>query len=244
MPDYQSIESKLSHILGSARRPIAIAFLDAPPNGVEQFHGSQPSSCSFWRMAAAGRVFYTVPADHQNCPIGGYTHNVLAPERMPDLEQALQMMSGIGYIRMEEVGGVFHLSRSTAAILYAPLGETPVEPSAVIASGAPARVMLLAEAATRAGEMSALPLLGRPTCMAIPAAMGSGAVASAACIGNRVYTGVGDDELYIALRGSGLERIDAELDMIESANRALTDYHRERKSQLTVLAGNTARVSA
>jgi uncharacterized protein (DUF169 family) len=234
MPDYQSIESKISHILGSARRPVAIAFLSTPPEGVDQFQGSQPSSCSFWRIAAAGRAFYTVPDDHQNCPIGGYTHNVLAPERMPDLEQALQLMSGIGYIRMEDVGGVFHLTSPPAAILYAPLGKTPVEPSAVIASGAPARLMLLAEAATRAGEMSSLPMLGRPTCMAIPAAMGSGAVASAGCIGNRVYTEVGDGELYIVLRGAGLERLAAEIDTIESANHALTAYHRDRKVQLTV----------
>ncbi len=233
MPDYQSIEHKLAHALGSSRRPIAITFLDAPPAGVEQFQGSQPSSCSFWRLAAAGKTFYTVPGDHQNCPVGGYTHNVLQPERMPELQQVLGLMGEIGYLRMEEVGGVFHLDKSPAAILYAPLGETPVEPSAVIASGKPARVMLVAEAATRAGEMSKLPLLGRPTCMAIPAAMANGAVASAGCIGNRVYTGIGDDEFYIVLRGAGLQRVADELDTIESANMTLTSYHQERKLQLS-----------
>jgi uncharacterized protein (DUF169 family) len=233
MPDYSAIEHKLAHTLGGSRRPIAIAFLDAPPDGVERFEGSQPSSCSFWRFAAAGRTFYTVPGDHQNCPIGGYTHNVLLPDRMTELEQALGLMGSIGYIRLEEVGGVFQLNQSPAAILYSPLGETPVEPSAVIASGAPARVMLVAEAATRAGEMSSLPLLGRPTCMAIPAAIGTGAVASAGCIGNRVYTEIGNDEFYIMLRGSSLERIAGELDTIESANLTLTDYHRDRKARLS-----------
>jgi uncharacterized protein (DUF169 family) len=93
--------------------------------------------------------------------------------------------------------------------------------------------MLVAEAATRAGEMSNLPLLGRPTCMAIPAAMGTGAVASAGCIGNRVYTEIGDDELYVMLRGSSLESIAGELETIESANRTLTGYHRDRKAQLS-----------
>lgn len=120
MPDYPSIERKLTHALGGSRRPIAIAFLDATPDGVEQFQGSQPSSCSFWRLAAAGRTFYTVPADHQNCPVGGYTHNVLQPERIPALQETLGLMGSIGYIRMEEVGGVFHLDQSPAAILYAP----------------------------------------------------------------------------------------------------------------------------
>lgn len=233
MPDYGSIENKLMHALGGARRPVAIAFLDMAPAGVERLEGSQPSSCSFWRLAAEGRTFYTVPGDHQNCPIGGYTHNVLQPERVPELQQALGLMSSIGYIRIEEVGGVFHLNRSPAAILYAPLGDTPVEPSAIIASGAPSRVMLVIEAATRAGEMAPLPLLGRPTCMALPAAMAAGAVASTGCIGNRVYTEVGDDELYVALRGSSLERIAAELETIESANQALTEYHRARKMRLS-----------
>jgi uncharacterized protein (DUF169 family) len=233
MPDYASIERKLAHALGGSRRPIAIAFLDAAPDGVEQFQGTQPSSCSFWRLAAAGRTFYTVPGDHQNCPIGGYTHNVLQPERMPELQDTLSLMSSIGYIRMEEVGGVFHLDQSPAAILYAPLGETPVQPSAVIASGAPSRVMLVAEAATRAGEMSPLPLLGRPTCMDIPAAMGTGVVASTGCIGNRVYTEIGDGEMYITLRGSSLERVADELETIESANQTLMDFHQDRKTRLS-----------
>jgi len=59
-------------------------------------------------------------------------------------------------------------------VIYAPLGETPVTPTVVLASGKAGGVMLLAEAATRAGAMSNLPLLGRPTCMAIPAALANG----------------------------------------------------------------------
>lgn len=220
-------------MLGGERRPIAIAFVDSPPPGVARFEGSEPSSCSFWRLAAAGRTFYTVPADHQNCPIGGYTHNLLEPARMPELEQVLNLMSGIGYIRMEEVSGVFHLDQSAKFVVYSPLADAPVTPSVVIASGKPARVMLLAEAAGRAGEMSNLPLLGRPTCMAIPAAMANGAVASSGCIGNRVYTGVGDDEFYITLRGETLERVADQIATIESANQTLTAYHQERRGALS-----------
>jgi uncharacterized protein (DUF169 family) len=212
---------------------VAITFLDAIPTGVEKFEGAEPSSCSFWRLAAAGRTFYTVPSDHWNCPVGGYTHNTLTAERMPELQQVLTLMSDIGYIRMEEVAGVFHNERTPKAIAYAPLGDTPVAPSVVIASGKPGRVMMLAEAARRAGAMSQLPLLGRPTCMAIPAAMANGAVASTGCIGNRTYTDIGDDELYVTLRGSDLERIAAELDTIASANATLTGYHQERRRTLS-----------
>ncbi|HUA59240.1 MAG TPA: DUF169 domain-containing protein [Verrucomicrobiae bacterium] len=233
MADYRKMEEKMMTMLGGGRRPVAIAFLDDVPAGVEKFAGSVPSSCSFWKLAAAGRSFYTVPSDHWNCPVGGYTHNTLTADRMPELQQVLSLMGDIGYIRMEEVPGVFHLEKTPVAIAYAPLGETPAPPTVVIVSGKPGRVMLLAEAAGRAGAMSQLPLLGRPTCMAIPAAMSHGAVASTGCIGNRIYTDIGEDELYVTLRGQDLERIAAELDTIANANTTLTGYHQERRARLT-----------
>jgi uncharacterized protein (DUF169 family) len=236
MPDYQAIEEKVREALGGDRRPVAIAFAASPPEGVARFEGSEPAACSFWRMASGGRMFYAASSDHLNCPIGGYTHNALPAERMPELQQALTLMTGIGYIRMEEVPGIFQLPEAPAGVIYAPLGDTPVPPAVVLAAGKPGRIMLLAEAATRAGAMSSLPLLGRPTCMAIPAALFNGAVASSGCIGNRVYTDIGEDELYIVLRGADLERIAEELDTILRANRTLTEYHQERRRTLTISA--------
>jgi uncharacterized protein (DUF169 family) len=236
MSDYCAIEEKIQGMLGSTRRPIAITFLDAAPEGVAKFAGSEPSTCSFWRLAGAGRTFYTVASDHLNCPVGGYTHNTLPPGRMPELQQVLGIMSDIGYIRMEEIPGVFHLATAPQVVLYGPLGETPVAPSVVLAAGRPGRVMMLSEAASRAGAASNMPLLGRPTCMAIPASMANGAVLSAGCIGNRVYTEIGDDELYVVLRGADLDRIAAEIDTIASANETLTGYHQDRKTRLTVLS--------
>jgi uncharacterized protein (DUF169 family) len=153
---------------------------------------------------------------------------------MPELQQTLTLMSDIGYIRMEEIPGVFQLSQRPKVIVYGPLGDTSVPPSVVLASGKPGRIMLLAEAAARAGAMSSLPLLGRPTCMAIPAALASGAVASTGCIGNRTYTGLDDDQIYFTLRGTDLERIAAEIETIEAANLSLTAYHQERRRTLTV----------
>lgn len=223
-------------MLGGARRPVAVTFLDAPPAGVARFQGAEPSTCSFWRIAAEGRTFYTVASDHFNCPVGGYTQNTLPAERMPELQQTLNLMSDIGYIRMEEIPGVFQLPTPALVTVFAPLGDTPAPPSVVLVSGKPGRVMMLSEAANRAGAQSGLPLLGRPTCMAIPASLAHGSVLSAGCIGNRVYTGIGEDELYVVLRGSDLDRIAAEMDTILSANQTLTSYHQDRRTTLTVLA--------
>jgi len=129
MNEWKSIETRLHAALTLSRRPVAVAFCDEPPAGVPKFTGSEPSGCSFWRLAAQGRTFYTVPADHFNCAIGSYTHNMpLPPERGQELEQTLDLMTGIGYIRMEEVSGITRLPRTPAAVVYAPLGEMPVGP--------------------------------------------------------------------------------------------------------------------
>jgi len=116
-----------------SRRPVGVAFLDVSPAQVPKLAGSEPSGCSFWRLAAEGRVFYTVPADHFNCAVGSYTHNIpLALERAGETEQTLDMMFSAGYIKPEEVPGIRRLPVTPGAIVYAPLGEMPVEPSVVL----------------------------------------------------------------------------------------------------------------
>ena len=78
--DFAAVEQQLTVRLLLTRRPVAIAFRESPPAGVAKLSGTQPSSCSFWRLAAAGQVFYTVPSDHYNCPVGSYTHNIPLPK--------------------------------------------------------------------------------------------------------------------------------------------------------------------
>jgi len=233
MIDYTSIERQFSETLGLRRRPVAVAFLKAPPAGVAKFEGVMPAGCSFWRLAADGRAFYTVPGDHYNCPIGSYTHNIaLPPDRAPELEQTLSLMGTLGYVKMEEVPGIPRLPEPPAAVVYAPLGETPVEPDVVIFAGRPTGLMLLGEAALRAGVMANAPLLPRPTCMALPAALAQGVITSSGCIGNRVYTDLGEDELYTVVPGRVLPRVVDELRTIATANAQLAEYHRGRRQTL------------
>ena len=84
----------------------------------------------------------------------------------------------------------------------------------------------------RAGSGGALPPLGRPTFMALPAALEKVAVLSLGCIGNRVSTGLGDDELYVAVPGADLEKVATALATIVTANNALEEYARVRRAQL------------
>jgi uncharacterized protein (DUF169 family) len=227
------MEQLLSETLGLPRRPVAVTFREAPPVGVVKFTGTEPSGCSFWRIAAQGRTFYTVPTDHYNCAIGSHTHNIpLAPERAQELEQTISFMTGIGYIRMEEVPGIPRLPQPPGVIIYAPLGDTPLDPDVVLFSGRPGRLMLLQEAALRAGVGVQAPLLGRPTCIALPAALAHGVVTSTGCIGNRVYTDLGEDELYVAVPGRDLAKVADEAQTIAIANAKLSEYHRGRREAL------------
>lgn len=234
MNDYRQLEERFAAHLGLHRRPVAIASTDTVPAGVAKFEGTVPSGCTFWRLASEGDTFYTVPSDHYNCAVGAYTHNIpLPPDREHELPGTLDFMTGIGYIRMEEVPGIPRLPASPTVIVYAPLGDTPVEPDVVVFSGPVAQVMLLQEAANRAGVAAQLSTLGRPTCMAVPAAMARGTVASTGCIGNRVYTGLDTGDLYAVVPARDLGRLVQEAATISSANAALLAYHTERRQRLT-----------
>jgi uncharacterized protein (DUF169 family) len=232
----KELEQKLRAAVKLAKRPVAVAFLDAAPAGVEKFHGTEPSGCSFWRLAAEGRVFYTVPENHFNCAVGAYTHNIaLSPEREKETAQTLKMMFELGYVKPEEVPQIPRLSKAPAAIVYAPLGEAPVVPDAVLFACKPSAAMLLNEAANRAGVASGAPALGRPTCMALPVSLQHGAILSLGCMGNRVYTGLGEDEMYFVLRGEDLSAVADALDTVTSANAAMNEYAGVRRQQLATI---------
>src|SRR5439155_13108017 len=176
---WQALEHRFSSAIKLPRRPVAVAFLDAVPDGLEQFQGTEPSGCSFWRLAAAGKSFFTVPENHFNCAVGAYTHNIsLSPAREKETEQTLKMMFDLGYVKPEEVRQIPRLPKSPAAIAYAPLGDASFTPDTALFACKPAGAMLLHEAAARAGIASGAPTLGRPTCMALPASLQAGSILS------------------------------------------------------------------
>jgi uncharacterized protein (DUF169 family) len=234
MANWKDLEKLFTTRLAMSQRPVAITFLEKEPTGIEKFSGTEPAGCSFWRLAAAGRSFYTVPADHFNCAVGAYTHRVqLPPEREKETGTMLGMMFDLGYVRPEEVPGIPRLAEEPAAIVFAPLADAPVAPSVVLFACRTASAMLLNEAAIRAGAASPLPLLGRPTCMALPAAMQYGTVTSLACIGNRVYTGLGEGEMYVVVPGARLESVSEALGAISTANKTLEEFARGRHMSLS-----------
>jgi uncharacterized protein (DUF169 family) len=74
--------------------------------------------------------------------------------------------------------------------------------------------------------------MGRPTCAVLPEAINSDLTsASFGCIGNRVYTGAGENDAYFAIPGSKLKAVEDSLAVIVRANQELEKFHRARAIQ-------------
>jgi uncharacterized protein (DUF169 family) len=113
--------------------------------------------------------------------------------------------------------------------VYSPLADAPCPPDVVIVRGNARQVMLVSEAARAAGLGDEGEAMGRPACAVIPRALETGrGHTSLGCIGNRVYTGLADDELYFAIPGARLEAVVERLETIVRANRELEAFHRSR----------------
>lgn len=223
------MKTALQDLLGLAE-PVAVTFHDDPPGGVERIGAPAPAGCSYWKLAAEGRSFYTAEEDHANCPIGAYTHGA---EITPAVQQELQGMVGkmveIRYIKMEDVAGIPRRPQPLRFVSYAPLSRASGTVDVVVMRGNARQMMLLAESAMAGGLMSPLPVMGRPACAVVPAAMESGKVAtSLGCIGNRVYTGLPDGEFYVAVPGASLGALLEAVRSIAVANRELEQFHQSR----------------
>jgi uncharacterized protein (DUF169 family) len=223
---------QLQALLGLRWPPIAVGFQTSAPADLPGVEAAGPSGCTYWKLAAEGKIFYTEAADHYNCPIGSFTHGIdLPPAKAQELEGLVGTMIGLEYISQEEIPTIPRRNAPFGVALYAPLSEAPFDADVVLVRGNAKQMMLIAEAAGAAGLSGGSALMGRPTCAMIPATMQDGYVTtSLGCIGNRVYTGLGDDELYAAIPGSKLAALVDKLATIVMANRELESFHRLRMS--------------
>jgi uncharacterized protein (DUF169 family) len=221
---------QLEVLLSLKTPPVALSFLASPPPNVPRVASAGPSGCTYWKRAAEGETFYTEAADHYHCPVGAYTHGIdLPPAQMLELQGVMGTMMSLGYLRGEEVPGIPRREEPFGVAVYGPLTDAAEPPDVVLVRGNARQLMLLEEAAEAAGISGPAPLMGRPTCAAVPLAMRSQrSVSSLGCIGNRVYTELPDDEFYYALPGKHLAAVADKLATIVNANRELEKYHRAR----------------
>ena len=226
--------SNLKETLGLSAPPIAVGFFDQAPAGVEQWDGSAvPAGCSFWREAMNGRTFYTVPADHYNCAVGAYTHNIPQPaDRGSALNDTIGFMVSSGYLQMAEVPMIPVLPKTPQYVAYGPAEENKFSPDVVLIAARPAEMMLIYEAALRSGAGTiAPPALGRPGCAVLPLALNSGAAAlSFGCKGNRTFTGLPAEEMYISIPGAKWNAfVDAMLTIVKS-NATMEAHYKQHEA--------------
>jgi uncharacterized protein (DUF169 family) len=224
--------SRLQETLGLSAPPIAIGFSDAPPAGLERWQGGAvPAGCVFWREAMDGRSFYTVPADHYNCAVGAHTHGFGVPATQ--LEDTVKFMVSNEYLRMEEVAGIPTLEKSPAYISYGPAETASFAHQLILLAAKPAAAMFIYESALRAGAGDALAnILGRPACAVLPLANKTGlASLSLGCMGNRTFTGLPDEEMYVCIPSSHWGTVLTKSIEIGRANSTMKQFYQNRQIQ-------------
>ena len=228
--------SRSAEILGLSKPPIAIGFFESPPAGVPRWEGgSVAAGCVFWDKAMQGQTFYTVPSDHYNCAVGSYIHKIALPaERAHELNDTLAFMAKNNYVATSEVPGIPTLAKSPGAVAYGPADGAAFNPDVVLIAAKAAQAMLIYEAAIKAGAGNALTnAMGRPACAVLPLTTTSGQTSiSLGCKGNRTFTGLPDEEMYVAIPGDKWEAVIEKLTETRAANLAMGRYYSNRKAQL------------
>lgn len=238
MPDHSTLDRLPLDRLVLDGSPVAIAFLAEPPPGVDPWRGGEVAAgCAFWRHARAGQTFYTEPADHRHCAVGRHVHGLDLPDAPAgDLADSIELMVSAGYLDPDEVPAIPTVADAPRYVAYGPVDQVPFAADVVVVAAAPAQAMVLHEAALRAGvsPMTA-PVAGRPGCAILPLTMQTDRSAlSLGCAGNRITTGLGDGELYVAVPGSSWPAVMTALAAVQSANDTMGAYYEERGRRVTV----------
>jgi uncharacterized protein (DUF169 family) len=234
MSDYQKLAKDLMASLELSLPPIAVSFCDVAPAGVPLFGGVVPAGCVFWQEAAT-RTFVTSAKDHELCAIGIHTHNSAGASAAHSLElqEALKAMSGLDYVREEEVAAIPVVQRQVRHVIYGPLADFPLEPEVVLLFAHARQGLILSEAVARV-DKGMPPAMGRPACAVVPQVLNHRSAAmSLGCCGARAYLDTLSDSVAMwAFPGSKLDQYCAEIGVLSRANKTLMTFHARRREDI------------
>lgn len=235
MGKYQRRAQQLQESLELSLGPVAVCFSDELPQGISPYPGDDiAAGCEFWERAS-NTVFSTSAANHSNCSIGVYTHNLAdAPAtQQHELETTLGTMISLDYIREQEVQTIPVVEKQSRYVIYGPLSEIPMDPDAVILFAHSRQGLILSEATERI-DANTPPAMGRPACAVIPQVMNQGRAAmSLGCCGARAYLdSLSDNVALWNLPGSKLEAYADQVETLAKANQVLTGFHEQRKTDV------------
>ena len=235
MPDYQAIARTLTDALKLRQPPIAVSLRvdDTLPDGITTNAPRVAAGCVFWEKAASGG-FATSAADHANCAIGTFTHNMDATAAHEvDRRDALKVFADLGYVRAEDIPAIPVLAERPRHVVYAPLAEAPVTPDVVLLFVRPDQTLILSEASQQL-EGGFAPAMGRPACAVIPQVANTGRSAlSLGCCGARAYLdALTDDVAVYALPGARIGEYAGRISELAKANEVLTSFHALRRRDI------------
>lgn len=219
----------LNELLGLAFEPVAITFLTADsPNAVPRFDApmSEPTEdgrtgrvaapCVFWTLGHAS-TFDTAVEDHGNCSVGSYTHGFVEAGDILDKSDVGALLD-VGWVTMEAFSGVAALHSRPTGVRYGPLSEATAVPDVVLLRVSPKQMMAINDAVEV--EWS-----GKPQCQILPRAAEKGVIAaSMGCALSRARTGMGDDELTVAVPGNRIKELATALKPVRAADVAVVGY--------------------
>jgi uncharacterized protein (DUF169 family) len=234
MSNFREQAAQLMTSLDLSLQPVAVAFCDVVPNGVPKFDGVVPAGCVFWQEAAT-RTFVTSARDHQLCSIGIHTHNMSeAPaSQQIELQDSLQAMIGLDYVREEEVAAIPVLKRELKHALYGPLADFSTDPEVVFLFAHSQQGLVLTEAVARV-DGGVPPAMGRPACAVVPKVVNDGhAAMSLGCCGARAYLDALSDGVALwALPGNKIDQYCEQIEVLARANKTLSVFHGRRKKDI------------
>jgi uncharacterized protein (DUF169 family) len=229
--------TRVKEILGLRRGPIKVGFLEAPPPSLARWSGGPVAAgCVFWDRAMDGKSFYTLPSDHWNCAVGSHTHKIGLPaDRANELPATIGFMVETRYLDPAEVPGIPTLDRAPAAVAYAPATSEAFKADAVLLAVTPAQSTLVFEAALKAGiAQGTAGASSRPSCAILPASAKTEVIAiSFGCKGNRTFTTLGDDEMYIAIPGARWDDFVERLIEVQRSNLTMGNYYQAQAAKFS-----------
>jgi uncharacterized protein (DUF169 family) len=234
MSDHQKLAKDMMTSLELSLPPIAVSFCDIAPANIPLYDGVVPAGCVFWQEAAT-RTFVTSAADHELCAIGVHTHHIsgASASHPLELQETLKAMSGLDYVREEEVASIPVVQRQVRHVVYGPLGDFPLDPEVVLLFAHARQGLILSEAVARV-DKDMPPAMGRPACALVPQVLNLGSAAlSLGCCGARAYLDrLSDNVAMWAFPGNKLEQYCAEIGVLSRANKTLTTFHARRRADV------------
>jgi uncharacterized protein (DUF169 family) len=124
----------------------------------------------------------------------------------------------VGWVTMEAFSGVAALSRRPKGVRYGPLTAAIGVPDVVLLRVTPRQMMEI-------GDAVEIDWSGKPQCQILPRAANDGVIAaSMGCALSRARTGMGDDELTVAVPGHRVAELVAALRPVTTADNAVVGH--------------------